>query len=61
MKNPTQDRKVTVMDFIKARMITFAMNEVNGEEMEDDLKQYIKTQTDKINTGYWDYSGKNNK
>lgn len=52
------DRKATVMDFKKARMITFTLSELEGNEIEDDLKEYIYEMLEKINTGYYDYSGK---
>jgi hypothetical protein len=51
-------RKITVMDFKKARMISFTEDEIEGDEMEDDLKEFMKQNIEKVNTGYWDYSGK---
>jgi hypothetical protein len=54
-------RKVTVMDFKKARMITFTTDEIEGDEMEDDLKEYMKGQMEKVNSGYWDYTGTHKK
>ncbi|MFD1357352.1 hypothetical protein ACFQ4X_05515 [Fictibacillus halophilus] len=57
-KSPTEGRKVSVMDFVLGRIITFEVSEIYGDEMEQDLKDYINTQTKKINTGYWDYTGK---
>ncbi|MFE1243427.1 hypothetical protein ACFW35_04775 [Fictibacillus sp. NPDC058756] len=50
------NRKVTVMDFKKARQITFTTDEIEGDEMEDDLKEYMRDQLEKIETGYWDYT-----
>lgn len=50
-------RKVTVMDFKKARMITFTTDEIDGDEMEEDLKKYMRGQVEKVKTGYWDYTG----
>jgi hypothetical protein len=58
VKNPTQGRKVIVMDFQKARTITFTVNEINGDEMEEDLKVFMRDKLEKLNSGYWDYSGK---
>jgi hypothetical protein len=59
VKSPTSPkRKVTVMDFKKARRITFTVDEIEGDEMEDDLKEYMRVQLEKVETGYWDYSGK---
>jgi hypothetical protein len=58
VKNPTLGRKVTVMDFQKARTITFTVNEINGDEMEEDLKVFMRDKLEKLNSGYWDYSGK---
>jgi hypothetical protein len=60
VKSPTQGRKVTVMDFKEARMITFTVDEIDGDEMEDDLKEYMRGQLEKLGSGYWDYSGTNN-
>jgi hypothetical protein len=59
VKGKTESRKVTVMDFKKARAITFFVVEIEGDEMEDDLKEYLRGQLEKLNTGYWDYTGKN--
>jgi Holliday junction resolvase len=58
VKSPTQGRKVTVMDFKKERMITFTVDEIDGDEMEEDLKEFMKNHLEKLSTGYWDYSGK---
>ncbi|MGA4718972.1 hypothetical protein [Fictibacillus nanhaiensis] len=56
VKSPTNlYRKVTVMDFKRARQITFTTDEVEGDEMEDDLKEYVRDQLEKVETGYWDY------
>lgn len=42
VKSPTNlYRKVTVMDFKRARQIKFTIDEVEGDEMEDDLKEYM--------------------
>ncbi|MBD7966267.1 hypothetical protein [Fictibacillus norfolkensis] len=58
VKSPTSPhRKVTVMDFKMGRLITFTLDEIEGEEMEEDLKEYMKGQLMKVNTGYWDYTG----
>jgi malate synthase len=58
VKGKTESRKVTVMDFHKTRMITFNTDEIEGDEMEEDLKNYMREQLEKVNTGYWDYTGK---
>ena len=57
VKSPTNlYRKVTVMDFKRARQITFTIDEVEGDEMEDDyLKEYMRDQLEKVTTGYLDY------
>jgi hypothetical protein len=57
VKGKTDSRKVTVMDFKKARTITFNVEEIEGNEMEDDLKDYMRGQLDKVESGYWDYTG----
>lgn len=58
VKSPTNGRKITVMDFQKARMITFLVEEITGDEMEEDLKEFMRSKLHKVNTGYWDYTGK---
>jgi copper homeostasis protein CutC len=52
VKGKTEIRKVTIMDFIKARTITFFVEEIEGDEMEDDLKEYMRVHLEKVNTGY---------
>jgi hypothetical protein len=43
VKSPTNlYRKVTVMAFKRARQITFTIDEVEGDEMKDDLKEYMR-------------------
>jgi hypothetical protein len=62
MKSPTSsNRKVTVMDFKMGRQITFTVDEIEGDEMEDDLKEYMLGRLEKVETGYWDYTGKHTK
>ncbi|MBH0174700.1 hypothetical protein IHV09_14120 [Fictibacillus sp. 23RED33] len=61
VKGNTTSRKVSVMDFKKARVITFFVEEINGEEMEEDLKDFMKLNIEKLNTGYWDYTGTHKK
>ena len=51
----------TIMDFKKARQITFTVDEIEGIEMEDDLKEFMREQLEKVETGYWDYTGKHTK
>jgi hypothetical protein len=38
MSTTNPNRKVTVMDFEMARMITFNVEEINGDELEENLK-----------------------
>jgi hypothetical protein len=62
VKSPTSpNRKISVMDFKMGRVISFTVDEIDGDEMEEDLKDYMQGQLDKVETGYWDYSGKHNK
>ncbi len=61
VKGKTESRKVTVMDFKKARTITFTVDEIEGDEMEDDLKEYMQGQLEKVECGYWDYTGTHKK
>lgn len=62
VKSPTNvNRKVTVLDYKKARQITFTIDEIEGDEMEDDLKEYMRDQLIKVKMGYWDYTGMHTK
>jgi hypothetical protein len=54
-----QGRKVTVMDFKMARMITFTLDETH--ELENDLQEFTQQHLQKIESGYWDYTGKHKK
>jgi hypothetical protein len=55
-------RKITVMDFHKARMITLEIpDELSSEEVDDELKDVLLMNMDKINSGYYDYTGQNKK
>ena len=58
VKGKTESRKVSVMDFKKGRMITFFVEEIEGDEMEGDLKEYMRGQLEKVESGYWDYTNK---
>jgi hypothetical protein len=62
VKSPTNsNRKISVMDFKMGRVISFTVDEIDGDEMEDDLKEYMRSQLEKVETGYWDYTGKHTK
>jgi hypothetical protein len=61
VKGKTESRKVTVMDFKKGRQITFTVDEIEEDEMEDDLKEFMQGQLEKVNSGYWDYTGTHKK
>ncbi|KZE65619.1 hypothetical protein AWM68_20675 [Fictibacillus phosphorivorans] len=62
VKSPTSsNRKITVMDFQKARQITFTVDEIEGHEMEEDLKEFMRGHLEKVATGYWDYTGRHTK
>jgi hypothetical protein len=55
-------RKITVMDFHKARMITLELpKELHSEEIDDEVREVITKNLDKINSGYFDYTGTHNK
>jgi hypothetical protein len=54
-------RKITVMDLKLGRQITFTVDEIEGEEMEEDLKLFMRGNLEKLNSGYWDYTGTSNK
>ena len=54
--NTNSNRKVTIMDLKLGRQITFTVDEIEGEEMEEDLKLFMKKNLDKLNSGYWDYT-----
>lgn len=55
-------RKVTLMDFQKARMVTLEYpTEMQSEEVDDELREVIMKNLDKINSGYYDYTGTHKK
>jgi hypothetical protein len=54
-----EGRKVTVMDFKMARIVTFTINEMH--ELEDDLQEFMQQHLKKLGSGYWDYTGKHKK
>jgi hypothetical protein len=53
VKGKMESMKVSVRVFKKGRVITFFVEEIEGDEMEDDLKEFMRKQLEKINTGYW--------
>jgi hypothetical protein len=57
-KNIHGERKITVMDFKGARMITFLLEELNGDDMDQELKDFTLKHLDKIAQGYFDYTAK---
>ncbi len=51
-------RKVTLMQFSKARMVTIEIpTELESEEIDKELKDVILKNMEKINSGYYDYTG----
>jgi hypothetical protein len=55
-------RKVTVMDFHKARMVTLEFPaELESEEVDDELREVLQMNMERIDSGYYDYSGTHNK
>jgi hypothetical protein len=54
-----EGRKVTVMDFKMARMVTFTLDEI--PELENDLQEFMQQHLKKLESGYWDYTGKHKK
>jgi hypothetical protein len=55
-------RKVTLMDFSKARMVTLEIpTELESEEVDDELRKVLLENMEKINSGYYDYTGTHKK
>jgi hypothetical protein len=55
-------KKVTVMDFKKARMITLEFPaELDSDEVDEELREVLLKNINKINSGYFDYTGTNKK
>lgn len=52
------DIAVQVMDFYEGRLITFTLNELEGDELPRELKEYIVVNLDKIKEGRWHYTGR---
>ncbi|WP_416731381.1 hypothetical protein [Fictibacillus sp. JL2B1089] len=59
--NTSSNRKVTVMDLKLGRQITFTVDEIEGLEMEEDLKVFMRKNLEKLDSGYWDYTGTHKK
>ena len=51
------ERVLVCIDMKLGRFITFAEHELESEEMEEGLKTFVMGNKDKINSGYFDYSG----
>lgn len=55
-------RKISVMDFHKARMVTIEYpTEMQSEEVDDELREVLLKSSEKINSGYYDYTGTHKK
>jgi hypothetical protein len=50
-------RKLVCMDLKKGRILYFHQDELNGEEIETELKDFILSNMERLNSGYWDYTG----
>jgi hypothetical protein len=50
-------RKLVCIDMKFGRIISFHQDEINGEEIEDGLRDFVMSNLERLNTGYWDYSG----
>lgn len=48
-------RKVVIFDFKRGMMIEFTIDELENEDLDFKLKEYIIKMKDQIDTGYWDY------
>ncbi|WP_017753921.1 hypothetical protein [Calidifontibacillus oryziterrae] len=49
-------RKIAVFNFKKGIIIEFTIDELEKQELEKDLVQYISGLRERIQSGYWDYS-----
>lgn len=52
---------VRVMDFRNGRIIDFTLDELEKDELDGELKQYIKENLESIHSGKWNYSKFSNK
>jgi hypothetical protein len=50
-------RKLVCMDLKLGRILHFYQEELEGNEIEDDLKEFISDNLNRLNEGYWDYTG----
>ncbi|MCM3730088.1 hypothetical protein M3196_00190 [Fictibacillus nanhaiensis] len=51
-------RKISVMDFKMARIVTLEYpTEIDSEEVDEELKEVLLKNSKKINSGYFDYTG----
>ncbi|KEF37671.1 hypothetical protein M670_02973 [Schinkia azotoformans MEV2011] len=48
-------RKVVIFDFKREMMIELTIDELEKEELDLKLRQYIIKMKDQIDSGYWDY------
>ncbi|MFY4776740.1 hypothetical protein [Metabacillus sp. RGM 3146] len=49
------------MDFRNGRIIDFTLDELEKDELDGELKQYIKENLESIHSGKWNYSKFSNK
>lgn len=49
-------RKVVIFDFKRGMTIELTIDELEKDEIDLKLKEYIIKMKDKIDTGYWDYT-----
>ncbi|EKN69054.1 hypothetical protein P9E76_14305 [Schinkia azotoformans] len=48
-------RKIVIFDFKRGMMIELTIDELEKEELDLKLRQYIIKMKDQIDSGYWDY------
>lgn len=46
---------VKVMDFHNSRIVDFTLDELEREELDQELKQYITANAESIQEGKWEY------
>lgn len=50
-------RKLVCMDLKLGRILYFDQDELDSDEIEDELKEFVRSNMERLNSGYWDYTG----
>lgn len=50
-------RKLVCMDLKLGRILYFNQDELDSDEIEDELRDFVMSNMERLNSGYWDYTG----